>query len=394
MIGMTLHALSAIDTFDALLGCTRSIASDVAAVHAADVDARGRFPSETLAALKEARILSAAVPREFGGAGLTLRQLGQLCAVLAQACGSSSMVLAMHTIQVGCIARHTAQQPALHAYLREIVQHQWLLASMTSEVGTFGDTRSSICAVQREGGRFTLDKDATTGSYCAEADAILVTCRRDADSAASDQALVLVRKEDCHLTQTTTWDTMGMRGTCSPGFKLASSGPVEHILPVPYADISAQTMVPYSHVLWSALWSGIAGEAYQKAAGYVRQLARKSPGFVPPQATALAELGVQWQTMRLQWQAIADEFDALPNATPLMSIGWALRFNQLKIAASTMAPQVVHGALQLIGIMAYKNDSPLSLSRPYRDSLSAALMVSNDRIAAKNAALLLVHKDD
>ena len=47
-----------------------------------------------------------------------------------------------------------------------------MLASITSEVGTSGDTRSSICAVQRADGRFKLDKDATTGSYCAHADAI------------------------------------------------------------------------------------------------------------------------------------------------------------------------------------------------------------------------------
>ena len=46
---------------------------------------------------------------------------------------------------------------------------------MTSENGTFGDTRSSICAVNVQGERFTLDKDATTGSYCQHADAILVT---------------------------------------------------------------------------------------------------------------------------------------------------------------------------------------------------------------------------
>ena len=75
-------------------------------------------------------------------------------------------------------------------------------------------------------------------------------------------------------------------------------------------------------------------------------------------------------------------------------MGWALRFNQLKIAASEATPQIVHAALQLIGILAYKNDSPLSLSRAYRDSLSASLMISNNRVAAKSAALLLVHKDD
>ena len=77
----------------------------------------------------------------------------------------------------------------------------------------------------------------------------------------------------------------------------------------------------------------------------------------------------------------------------LLSIGWALRLNNLKIGASRAAPEIVHEALQITGILGYKNDSPFSLGRHYRDVLSASLMISNDRILGKNAAMLLVHKE-
>jgi acyl-CoA dehydrogenase len=107
---------------------------------------------------------------------------------------------------------------------------------------------------------------------------------------------------------------------------------------------------------------------------------------------------VQVQTMRLQWQGMADEFDAIAAAgtdeKDLTSIGWALKMNSLKTACSDAAPRVVHGALQIVGILGYKNDSPFAMGRAYRDSLSASLMISNDRIAAKSAALLLVFKDE
>lgn len=53
----------------------------------------------------------------------------------------------------------------------------------------------------------------------------------------------------------------------------------------------------------------------------------------------------------------------------------------------------MHQALQVTGILGYKNDSKFSLGRHYRDTLSGALMISNDRIAAKNASMLLVFKD-
>ena len=396
-ISVTPPAVPNNQTFDCLFGEARRIASEIAAVQAADVDKQARFPADTVAALREAGILSAAVPHAQGGAGCSLLELGQLCATLSQACGSSGMVLAMHFIQVGCVARHGQGSAFFRGYLRDLVKHQYLLASMTSEVGTYGDTRSSICAVESGDGRFVLNKDATTGSYCAHADAILVTCRRDKDASASDQVLVLVRREDCKLTQTTTWDTLGMRGTCSPGFRLESSGADQQIVPGSYADSSAQTMVPYSHILWAALWWGIAADAVGKAATFVRGQARQNPGTVPPTATRLAEVSMQLQNMKQSWQSAAQAFDAVGSRAvdqdELLSMAWALRLNNLKISCSEAAPQIVHRALQIVGIPGYKNDSPFSLGRQYRDCLSASLMIANDRIAAKSASMLLVFKD-
>jgi acyl-CoA dehydrogenase len=308
------------------------------------------------------------------------------------------MVFAMHHIQVACLARHGLESKFFRDYLAELVAKQYVLASMTSEVGTAGDTRSSICAVEVSGDRFVLNKDATTGSYCAHADGILVTCRRAADAPSSDQVLVLVRSGEYKLTQTTTWDTMGMRGTCSPGFKLESSGPAAQILPGSFADSSAQTMVPYSHIMWSALWSGIAGDAVARAASFVRAEARRKPGTVPPTATRLAKVSTALQAMRNNWLALATEFDTM-TASPtgmedLLSMGWALKMNNLKVGSSEAAPEIVHQALQIAGVMAYKNDSKFSVGRHYRDSLSGALMVSNERINSKSASMLLVLKDD
>ena len=383
--------------FAALLEATRDIAGSVAARHAADVDRQARFPTEVVEALRAAGVLSAAVPRACGGAGCGMRELAQLCATLAQGCGSSGMVLAMHYIQVACIARHGLASGYFRDYLRELVQCQYLLASITSEVGTYGDTRSSICAVEQHDGRFVLNKDATTGSYCAHADAMVVTCRRDAGAPRSDQVLVLVKRGDCTLTQTTTWDTLGMRGTCSPGFRLESAGPAEQIIPGHFADSSAQTMVPYSHTLWASLWWGIAADAVAKAANHVRGQARQNPGTVPPAATRLAEVSAQLQAMRQQWLSVAQAFDETVHnpegEQELLTIGWALRLNNLKIACSEAAPQIVHRALQIVGILGYKNDTPFSLGRHYRDVLSASLMVSNERIASKSASMLLVFKD-
>jgi acyl-CoA dehydrogenase len=323
-------------------------------------------------------------------------ELGHQCAALAQGCGSSAMVLAMHHIQVACIARHGAGTPYFDKYMRDnLVGKQEVVASITSENGTFGDTRSSICAVEVNGDQMALAKDATTVSYGQHADAQLVTCRRAADAANSDQILVLFEKGQYTLEQQGVWDTMGMRGTCSPGAKFSGKGAAAQIIPGSFANSSSETMVPYSHILWSALWYGIAADALGKAAQFVRAEARKKPGTVPDKAVRLAKAMVDLQSMRHNWETCAMEFDELGDSRgELDGMGWALKMNQLKMSQSEMAPRLVHEALQIVGIMAYKNDSKFSVGRQYRDVLSAALMVSNERIAGKSASMLLVFKDD
>lgn len=389
--------MSTAATFENLLVAVRAIATEVAAVHAADVDAKARFPSETVDALRAARVLSAPVPRELGGSGCTMMELALLCSTLSQACSASGMVLAMHYIEVACLARHGMGSGFFRKYMQAISDKQWLIASVTSEVGTFGDTRSSICAVEVQGEHFTLRKDATTVSYGMHADSLLVTARRSTDASNSDQVLVLLQAGDYTLTPTSNWDTLGMRGTCSPGARLEASAGVEQILPGEFAESSAQTMVPYSHILWSSLWWGIAADAIARAGAFVRGQARKNPGTVPPAAHQLAEATAQLQVMRSTWAQAAAEFDqttARPDGMQeLLSMAWALKLNNLKVSASEAAPRLVHMALQIIGVLGYKNDSPFSVGRHYRDALSASLMISNERLMAKSASMLLVLKD-
>ena len=392
---MTVATPKRMSTRTDLLDGSRAIAREVAAPFAEAVDREGRFPAETIAAAREAGLLSALVPPELGGVGASMRDLAESCTIIGQACGSSAMVLAMHHIQVACIARHARGSAFFERYLRRIADEQLLLASVTSEVGVGGDTRSSICAVGREQGRFTLLKDATTISYGAHADDLLITARRAPDANASDQVLVLAQQGDFTLEGGGAWDTLGMRGTCSPPFKVHAAGPEEQIIPGSYADSSAESMVPYSHILWAALWLGIATDAVNRASAFVRAAARKNPGHVPPTATRLAEVSVMLQSLRSNVQSAATDFDALgDDRAPLQTMSWALRFNNLKIAASEATPAIVHQALQIIGIMGYKNSSPFSVGRQYRDALSGALMVGNERILAKSASMLLVAKGE
>jgi acyl-CoA dehydrogenase len=373
----------------------RRIATSVAAPCADAVDREARFPHEAFDALREERLLGAFVPRELGGRGATLGELMECCEVLGRACASTAMIFAMHQIEVACIVRHHESSPFFDGYLERLARHEWLIASATSEVGTGGELRRSVCAVMPDGSRVRISKDAPVVSYGEEADDILLTARRQPDAAPGDQVLVLLRKNDTSLTRTGAWDALGMRGTRSFGFRIDSKASAEQILPVPFADIASRTMVPVSHVLWSAVWLGISSDAVGRARAFVRGEARRSPGVVPPGALRLAETVAELGTMRaLIREGLADFERLQADAEALGSLGFAIRMNNLKVSASRIAPEIVARALGVCGISGYRNDSRYSVGRHLRDAHSAALMISNDRVTSANAAMLLVQKDD
>ncbi len=82
-----------------------------------------------------------------------------------------------------------------------------------------------------------------------------------------------------------------------------------------------------------------------------------------------------------------------PGRERLSTMASALRFNNLKIAASEQAADICRGALDVCGIMGFKNDTPFSVGRHLRDAMSAALMIANERIHQTNAGLLLIAKE-
>jgi acyl-CoA dehydrogenase len=233
-------------------------------------------------------------------------------------------------------------------------------------------------------------------SYGEYADDLFVTLRRTPEAEPSDQVVALARGDRLALEPTGTWDPLGMRGTCSPGYVLRAELALEQVLPTPFSRVSAESMVPVSHILWSHLWLGIATDAFDRARAFVRAAAKRTPGQSPPAAQRLSHLMSELSLMRAEVGSGLREFieaSQEPDRERLSTMASALRFNNLKIAASEQAPRVCRGALDVCGIMGFKNDTPFSVGRHLRDTMSACLMVANERIHETNARLLLIAKD-
>lgn len=381
----------------AFLTAIRRIADEAAAPNADEVDRDARFPVEAIDALRAERALSALVPTEFGGGGVSFEAVAGACFELGRRCGSSAMVYAMHQIQIACMTRHLADAPWFEAYLRDVARDQRLVASVTSEIGTGGDLGRSIAAVTpARDGHATFEKQAPTVSYATYADDLFTTLRRAPDAEAGDQVIVLTHREQHQLDQTGTWDPLGMRGTCSPGFVVRADFPLEQVLSTPFPTVATESMVPVTHILWSHLWLGIATDAFDRARAFVRASAKQRPDQVPPTAQRLSHLMSELSLLRAEVSSALRDFtegSADPDRERLTTMASILRFNNLKIAASEQAPRVCQGAMAICGIVGYKNDTPFSIGRHLRDTMSAPLMIANERIHERNASLLLIAKD-
>lgn len=383
-------------SFTELLDVIHSLGRETVRPAAVAVDKDARFPHEAFTEFKKHKLLSAYVPQNLGGMGLTITEICKICEVLGGYCASTAMIYAMHQIQVACIVHHCDSSEFFKSFLQDLSRNQYLLASATTELGVGGDLRSSLCSVNVNGDHFTLEKQAPVISYGVAADYVMVTCRRAETAQSSDQVQVLVNKKDATLEQLSGWDTLGFRGTCSAGFVLRSTGHVQQIQPAPFADILAQTMHPVSHLVWGSLWLGLAQDAVSQARASVRAAARKNPSTPPISAMRLTELDEDLYGMRAGLMVAIREYQEkldAGNREAFSDFGFSIRINNVKLRCSELVVQIVSGALSIVGIMGYKNDTPNSLCRHVRDAYGAALMVNNDRIRGHNSTMQIMVRD-
>lgn len=372
------------------LGVLPGAVRDTARTFADQVDSEGRFPREALEQVKAAGALGVLIPKEFGGPGGSLRQAAEHCQQLAGQCGSSGMILAMHHIQVACLVRHARRQPWHAAFLKEVNDRQLLLASCTSEAGVGGAMRTSQCAIERKGEAFSLLKHGTAVSYGQHADALLITARAAPDASAGDQVLSVIPADHLELDAVAPWDSMGMRGTATGAFTVRAKGDVSQIIDAPFAEIASVTMTPISHILWAAVWTGIAGDAVLRARAALRERSKPDQSAPPLGSVQLAEAIEALQLAEARLRVAIHDFD-WDNPGP-RNFAAVASDNGLKSSVADTCLRVAQVAMQVCGFQGYARQGPFSISRHLRDLNSAPIMISNLRMRETSAQMLLAQR--
>ena len=345
------------------------------------------YTDALLAQAAQDRLLWVIAPDQTGVAAASVGDVARITFSLARLSGSAGLIYAMHMSQALTVVRHGGDSVFFADLLQRLVKDQVLVASGTSEKGVGGDIFGSICTIEAtEQGWLMLVKESPNISYLDHAGLILVSAMQIQPNGQKSQVLVAADMSDIDLQPGRATGFMGMRGILNRPYGLTASFSPEAIFKDTYPVIARDTMTPSVHIFWAALWSGIAAGILDKAKAYVSRETANDPVIADIFRNDLSGLVDRHYVMNALIRDAIGDFEG-GDAKTAMGMAHTARVKRLKVICSDILSEICQGALRLMGLRAYAEEGPYSLSESIRDAMSAGVMISNYRLTTSNAKI-------
>jgi alkylation response protein AidB-like acyl-CoA dehydrogenase len=352
---------------------------------AGELDRTNTYFHEDLDELRSFGYLAAAVPVEFGGAGLDLTQMAASQRRLAHYAPATALAMTMHTYWIGIATElERAGDPSLRWILEAAVAGE-VFAAGHAETGNDIPVLMSTCAAERVQGGYRLTGRKQFGSN-GPAWNWLGAHAIDTDAPGGPQIVhAFVERSSIGVAVVETWDTLGMRPTQSHDTILDSVFvPDERIGRVtPAGDgndlfLVAMTMWPLS--LMSAVYLGIADRSLELAVEAARRkksvaIERGAYAYNPFVQHQVAEMYLELDAASATLERFVDDWVAGVDHAE----GWVSKVYSMKWRAVEAAKRVVDVALDVVGggAMFRRNE----LERLYRDVRCGGFHPANDALA-------------
>ena len=348
---------------------------------AADHDRANTFPTDDLADLVGAGYLTAFVPAELGGGGLSLEQMCDEQSRLAAASPATALAINMHHVWVGVARRvRAAGEDSMDEILARVMDGA-ILAFGVSEPGNdlvlFG---SASTAVPDEDGGFSFNgtKIFTSLGPVWNLLGTFGTDRSDPENPMNVWGFV--ERDEKGVEIVDDWDTLGMRATQSCTTKLnGAHAPARRIVrrvpPGPQPDPFLFGIFSSFEILLSAVYRGIARRALELALETVRRrrsLRTGAPYSSDPDIRwRIASAAIELDALDPQISVLARDVDAGVSREL-----WLPQLSALKSRVTETALRVVEKAVRVSGGGSYYSSA--ELSRLYRDVVAGLFHPSDD----------------
>lgn len=250
---------------------------------AAHFDRTGEFPRENFTALREAGLLGLLVPRRFGGPGQGLERAQAVVSAIARGEPSTALVLAMHYVHHGVMAR-VERWPALvqEALQRESATELALINTVQVEprLGSPAHGGRPETIARRVGDEWRLSghKSYATGLPGLSWMSVLAVT----DEPEPRLGSFLIRGDAPGLRQVESWNATGMRATASHDVILDDvATPLDHVSGLQPASEPLRRdehSGPWFFTLTAAVYDGVARAARDWLVDFARSQAPPALG--------------------------------------------------------------------------------------------------------------------
>jgi len=330
---------------------------------AAEIDASGEFPHESVKKMAELGLLGMVIPEKYGGAGFDFVSLAVAIEEISRACGSTGVITAVHNSLASWPIVNWGSDATKDKYLPRMATGELLGAFGLTEPNCGSDPGSMEAKAVLDGDHYVLNGAKRFITNGGAADIFIVFAVTDPDAGSRGITAFVVEKDFPGFSVGKHEDLLGLRATsnCELIFEDCKV-PKENVLGEVGAGFKvAMGTLDVSRIDIGAQAVGIAQAALDKSLAYSQE--RKQFG------RAICEFEMIQEKLALMATSIDAARLLVYNAAFQKDAG-RKRFSKesamCKLFAATAAVEVTKEAVQIFGGYGYTKDYPVE--RYFRDA--------------------------
>ena len=349
----------------------RQIASEVAAPHSDEVDVQGRFPKETIDALRDAGLTGLHIAREAEGLEQGPRVFAGVVEEIATACGSSAMVYVMHVAATQAIAASTTVGNKTEL-LKRIAGGKHLSTLAWSERGSRSQFWAPVSKLLKNGTGYTTSAMKSWVTSADHADSYVSSGQMPGAESPMQSTLYLVERTADGVRRSGTFDGLGLRGNDSAPVEFDNLHVSNDRLLTGHGEgppMMLEVVLPWFSVGTSAMAHGLCIAAIDATTKHLNggtlEISNSKLRDLPNLRARLAEMSMKTDQSRALLGFTLSQLAAPDEMTPLYVL-------KTRMSALTTAVEVTDLAMKTCGGAAFSKH--LGLERVFRDARAGWVM--------------------
>ncbi|MCF8059460.1 MAG: acyl-CoA dehydrogenase [Bacteriovoracaceae bacterium] len=329
---------------------------------AAEIDEKGKIPTELIKKVAENGFMGSYVPEEYGGAGMDYMSYSILIEELSRGCASTGVLVSAHTSLATWPILQFGTEEQKKKYLPKLASGEWIGCFCLSEPNAGSDAGSLTTFAELKGDHYVINGTKNWITNGKEADVAIVFAKTEKTENHKGMSVFIVETAWEGFEIQKSEDKLGIRGSSTTQIVLENvKVPKENLLGAEKKGFSiGLATLDGGRIGIAAQALGIAEAAFRYAKKYSLERVQFGKPIADLQAIQfiLADMSTKIAASRL----------LIAEASRLKDLGqpYSKESAQAKVFAAESAMWVTTKAIQVLGGNGYVREYPVE--RHFRDA--------------------------